>query len=223
MSLKIQYIKRTLLYCVGLMFIAFGVAFSINSNLGVSPVNALPYVVSLITGIKLGNCIIAVFTFYILLQVIILRKEFRIIDLTQILFSTFFGYFTDFSKWILGDFAIPTYFGQLVMLCISILLIATGITLYVNARLVNMPMEGLTQAVSAKITKKPFHDTKVLIDCTVVIVAVIFSFTFLGGLEGVREGTVISAFLIGRVMKPIQKKVVPVINKVIYSETEIKK
>ncbi len=220
MDLKIQYIKRTLLYCLGLIFIAFGVAFSINSNLGVSPVNALPYVVSLITDINLGNCIIAVFSFYILLQVIILRKEFRLIDLTQILFSTLFGYFTDFSKWVLGDFVIPTYFGQLVMLGISILLIATGITLYVNARLVNMPMEGLTQAVSTKITKKPFHDTKVIIDCSVVILAVIFSVVFLKDLEGVREGTVISAFLIGRVMKPIQKKLVPVINKVVYKEIE---
>ncbi len=218
MVLKIQYIKRTLLYCLGLMCIAFGVAFSINSNLGVSPVNALPYVVSVITGFNLGNCIIAVFTFYILLQVIILRKEFRLIDLTQILFSTFFGYFTNFSKWVLGDFVLPTYFGQLAMLGISIVFIATGITLYVNARLVNMPMEGLTDAVSKKITKKPFHDTKVIIDCTVVIVAVIFSVAFLGKLEGVREGTIISAFLIGRTMKPIQKKLVPIINKLVYKE-----
>ncbi len=218
MDLKVQYIKRVVLYCIGLMFIAFGVAFSINSNLGVSPVNALPYVVSLATGFNLGNCIIVVFTFYILLQVIILRNEFRLIDLTQLLFSTFFGYFSDFSKWILGDFVIPTYLGQLAMLAISIVLIATGISLYVNAKLVNMPMEGLTQAVTDKITKKPFHDTKVLIDCTVVVLAIIISLVFLRDLEGVREGTIISAFVIGRVMKPIQKAVVPLTNKYIYNE-----
>lgn len=218
MDLTVQYFKRIVLYCVGLMFIAFGVAFSINSDLGVSPVNSLPYVVSLISGFDLGDCIIIVFSIYILLQVVILRKEFKLINLTQIVFSTFFGIFTDFSKSVLGSFAIPTYFGQLLMLCISMVLIAIGISLYVNARLVNMPMEGLTQAVSDKITKKPFHDTKVIIDCTVVIAAAIASLLFLHGLLGVREGTIISAFVIGRLMKPIQKIVVPIINKYVYNE-----
>ena len=52
---------RILLYCVGLMFLAFGVAFSVNSNLGVSPVNSLPYVISLILKVDLGRCIIGVF------------------------------------------------------------------------------------------------------------------------------------------------------------------
>ena len=49
---------RILLYCVGLMFLAFGVAFSVNSNLGVSPVNSLPYVISLILKVDLGRCIV---------------------------------------------------------------------------------------------------------------------------------------------------------------------
>ena len=48
---------RILLYCVGLMFLAFGVAFSVNSNLGVSPVNSLPYVISLILKVDLGRCV----------------------------------------------------------------------------------------------------------------------------------------------------------------------
>ena len=57
---------RILLYCVGLMFLAFGVAFSVNSNLGVSPVNSLPYVISLILKVDLGRCIIGVFITYMI-------------------------------------------------------------------------------------------------------------------------------------------------------------
>ena len=53
-----KMLMRILLYCVGLMFLAFGVAFSVNSNLGVSPVNSLPYVISLILKVDLGRCII---------------------------------------------------------------------------------------------------------------------------------------------------------------------
>ena len=66
---------RILLYCVGLLFLAFGVAFSVNSNLGVSPVNSLPYVISLILKVDLGRCIIGVFVVYMVVQIIIKRKE----------------------------------------------------------------------------------------------------------------------------------------------------
>ena len=49
-------VKKALIYVTGLLFMAFGVAFSVNSSLGVSPVNSLPYVISRITGLDLGNC-----------------------------------------------------------------------------------------------------------------------------------------------------------------------
>ena len=59
-------VKKALIYVTGLLFMAFGVAFSVNSSLGVSPVNSLPYVISRITGLDLGNCVIGIFAFYIL-------------------------------------------------------------------------------------------------------------------------------------------------------------
>lgn len=215
----VQYLKRITIYVAGLLFVAFGVAFSINSNLGVSPVNSLPYVISLISGMELGTCIIAVYSFYILLQIIIFRNEFKWVNLTQVLFSFLFGYFTDFSKWVMGDFAIPGYPGRLLMLLASIILIAVGLSLYVDVRLVNMPMEGLTHAISEKVLKgKPFHETKVIVDCTAVGLSILFSLVFLRRLEGVREGTVISALLIGKVMKPIQKRLLPWIEEHVFQE-----
>ena len=104
---------RILLYCVGLMFLAFGVAFSVNSNLGVSPVNSLPYVISLILKVDLGRCIIGVFITYMIVQIIIKRREYKWINLTQLIFSTIFGYFADFAKGVMHGFVIPTYFGRL--------------------------------------------------------------------------------------------------------------
>ena len=133
--------KRVILYAVGLLFMAFGVAFSVNSNLGVSPVNSLPYVISKIIHMDLGNSVILVFSCYILVQILVMRRDFKWINLTQLIFSTIFGYFVDLAKWIVGDFAIPTYAGQLLMLAISILLVAIGVSLYMGVKLVNMPME----------------------------------------------------------------------------------
>lgn len=197
-----------LLYAFGLLVIAFGVAFSVNSDLGVSPVNSLPYVISQITGTALSTCVILVFCAYIVIQVLLLEKEFHPIQLLQILFSTLFGYFVDFAGWIVGDFAIPTYVGQLTMLAISIGLIALGVLLYVEAGLVPMPMEGLAMAVAKK-TGRPFATMKILVDCLSVGCAVAVSFIFLKDLVGVREGTVITAIAAGKVVGLLKVRLSP--------------
>lgn len=158
-----QWVIRIFFYVLGLFFMAMGVAFSVNSNLGVSPVNSLPYVISQVSGAALSTCVIAVFSTYIVFQLLILRREFNPINLLQIVFSTIFGYFTDFTKWLLGDFALPTYAGQLVMLAISIVLVAVGVLLYIEVDLVPMPMEGFTMAISKKMGFK-FHNVKVVVD-----------------------------------------------------------
>ena len=204
-------LSKVAVYAVGLLFMAFGVAFSVNSGLGVSPVNSLPYVVSLVLGVDMGSCVIAVFCFYVLVQILIYRRDFKWVNLTQILFSTLFGYFVDFAKAVVGDFALPTYPGQLIMLAVSMVLVALGVCLYMDAGLVNMPMEGMTNAIAERIVKKPFHDVKVAVDCLAVAAAILLSFVGLGGLEGIREGTLLCALLVGKMMKPMQKVVAPLV------------
>ena len=210
---KNKWGARIVAYAIGLLILAFGVAFSVNSNLGVSPANSFPYVVSLILNTKMGNCVTVIFICYILLQILILRKDFQWINLTQILFSTLFGKFVDFAKMILDGFCFPTYAGRLLMLAISIVLIAIGISMYMGAKLVNMPTEGLASAIAAKLPNKEFHQTKVMVDCASVGTALILSVCFLGGLQGIREGTIISAIVIGKVIPYANKIIRPLLQK----------
>ena len=208
-----KWIARVIIYTIGLLILAFGVAFSVNSNLGVSPVNSLPYVISLVVEKKLGTCVTVVFISYILLQILILRKDFQWFNLAQILCSTLFGKFVDFAKMVVGDFAIPTYAGRLTMLAISIVLIAIGISMYMGVKLINMPMEGLTAAIASKLANAKFHNVKVAVDCVAVGTGIILSFVFLGGLFGIREGTIISAMAIGKVIPYVNKVTLPMIQK----------
>jgi len=199
---------RVLIYCVGLMLIALGVAISVNSDLGVSPVNSLPYVVSRIMDVRMGVCVTVIFCFYILLQAILLGREFRPVNVLQILFSTLFGYFVDFAKLLVGDFALPTYVGKLVMLAVSILLIALGVLLYMDVQLVPMPMEGLSACIAKKLGK-PFPTMKTVVDCVVVLVGTVLSIVFLGQLDGVREGTILTAAVTGKLIGIMKKWVSP--------------
>ena len=216
-STPVQFVIRVLIYCLGLLSLAFGVAFSVNSNLGVSPVNSLPYVISRILKMQMGTCVTAVFCFYILLQILILGRKFNPVNLLQILFSTIFGYFVDFAKMVLGDFAIPTYFGQLTMLAISIPLIALGIVLYMDAQLVPMPMEGLSSCLADKFGVS-FPNMKTIIDCLVVGIGLVLCFVFLGGLDGLREGTIITAVVTGKVIALIKKPLSPILKKICFGE-----
>lgn len=175
-----KFVKRIVIYLAGLFFVALGVAFSVNSNLGVSPVNSLPYVVSRILGKDLGTCVTVIFIGYILIQILLLRKAFRPLDLAQILCSFAFGYFVDLTETLLGSFCLPGYPGRLVMLAISIFLVAFGICLYLDTDLIVMPMEGLTAAMNKTVfPKKAFHEVKVILDCTVVVVGIVLCFVFL--------------------------------------------
>ena len=207
-------LRKAAVYAAGLLFMAFGVAFSVNSGLGVSPVNSLPYVVSLVLGVDMGSCVIGVFCCYVLAQIVIYRRDFKWVNLTQILFSTLFGYFVDFAKAVVGDFALPTYPGQLIMLAVSMIFVALGVCLYMDAGLVNMPMEGMTSAIAERIVKKRFHDVKVAVDCLAVGAAILLSFVGLGGLEGIREGTLLCALLVGKMMKPMQKVLAPLVDRI---------
>lgn len=178
-------------YLLGLLLMAFGVAVSVNSDLGVSPINSVPYVLSLVVGVDMGICVVAVFACYVLVQLLLLRKAFRMLDFTQLIFVLAFGSFVDFAKHVVGDFALPTYLGRLVMLAVSIILVAGGVCLYMGVRLVNMPMEGMTAAIAAKLPRVSFHTVKIVLDCTVTALAALISLLFLHELIGVREGTLL--------------------------------
>jgi len=220
-----QWAIRVLCYVAGLFFLAMGVAVSANSDLGISPVNSLPYVVSAVTPDRLGpvelnpgNCVVIVFCSYILLQILILRKDFKPVNLFQILFSTIFGYFVNFTKSIVGDWAIPTYPGKLVMLAISIVFIAIGVVLYIEVELVPMPMEGLSLAIAGK-THVPFHNMKIVIDCVVVVAGALLSLVCLRKLVYIREGTIITALVTGKVMAIVKKPLSPLLQKLCFGET----
>lgn len=204
------------IYCLGLLILAFGIALAVNSDLGVSPVSSLPFVVSQIAGISLGTCTILIYTLYILLQMVISRK-FQPTLLLQLVFSTIFGYFVDGAKFVLGDFCLPTYFGQLAMLAASIVLIGFSLVLYIDVKLAPMPAEGLVGCVSA-INGRPFSQMKTLFDCTSVLVAAVLSVIFLGKLSGIREGTVLTALLVGKMMGLLRKFVGPWIQRLCFGE-----
>ena len=204
-------LRRIAVYIIGLFVLAFGVALSINADLGISPVSSLPFVFSLILDADMGIVVPMTFMVMILLQIILLRKKFKLINLTQIVFSVIFGYFVDAARIIIGDFQIPTYFGQLLLLLCGIVLIASGVILTVRPKLVPLPLEGLVVAIVRVFPNRKFHIVKIIADSALVALAVAASIIFLGRLHAIREGTVLTAVFVGKVIPYIEKVALPVL------------
>lgn len=72
------------------------------------------------------------------------------------------------------------------------------------AHLVTTAGEGIVLAICQKVPIR-FGNMKVIFDATLVCIAVILSFLFLGHLDGVREGTIAAALFVGLITKQTNK------------------
>ena len=198
------YVKRYILLCVGLVIMAFGVAFSIKGGLGTSPISSLPYVLSQFTPLTVGTATIAMHVTLIVLQILLLRRQYDPVQLIHLPVALVFGTLTDFSVWALRGITCTSYPMAWLLCVIGILLVGVGVSLEVTAGVVTLAGEGMVLAVCKAFHVK-FANAKVGFDVTLVVLATILSFLFLGKLTGVRQGTVAAAICVGLVAKQVNK------------------
>lgn len=198
-------LRRCLLLMVGLVIMAFGVAFSIKAGLGTSPISSLPYVLSLLPlHLTVGTATIAMHVTLIILQILLLRRRYDPFQLAQLPVALVFGSLTDFSVWALQGINVSAYPARWVLCIIGILLVGVGVSFEVIANVVTLAGEGMVLAV-CKVFPVPFGNAKIGFDVTLVVIASVLSLLFLGRLYGVREGTVAAAFCVGLVARQVNR------------------
>jgi uncharacterized membrane protein YczE len=205
MKEKCNILKRLIVYIIGLFIMTIGIALSVKSNLGVSPVSSIPYTMTCVWGIEMGKATILFHVVLVLLQIAILRKNFRPINLLQIVVGVIFGYFTTLCNW--GATFLPSTDNiaiRVLMLLVSAVFVATGIFFYMPANIMPLAGEGAMQAVST-VTKIQFARVKIMFDCSMVIISFTTCIIALGKLGSVGVGTVIAAVLVGTVLGFINK------------------
>ena len=189
-------INRYVIYLISLFIISLGASLSIKANLGTSPLICLPYVCSLITNL---------FTIlFIVIQIALLGKGFEKRQYLQLVIGFIFSFFVDFSLMIVNFINPIGYINQFLLLLFSCLVVAFGVLLEIQTEVVYLPADGVIVAIS-KVLKKDFPKVKPFVDTSMVIIAAVLSIIFLGYLAGVREGTIISALIIGPIVKILKK------------------
>ena len=174
-----EKLKRHLIFLVGLFVNSLGVSLITKANLGTSPISSIPYVLSLNFPFILGNFTIFFSIFLIVLQLIILRKNFKLEHILQIPVSIIFGYFIDLTMILFSWVNPEAYIMKIVYLLIGCLILGVGVYMEVLADVVMLPGESFVRAIVLT-WKTNFGTTKICFDVSMSVIAAVLSFVFAG-------------------------------------------
>ena len=197
-------IKRSCQFVAGLFIMSFGVAFSIVSTLGTTPISSIAYSLVLITDINIGITTFVFNAALILLQFLILRSRFHKKRLLQLINCIVFSYFNALALAVVSQIPFDgSVLMMAVFLILSIFLIAFGIFVYMPANIAPLPGEGCVEAI-AIVTGWRFSTIKIGFDVTMVAIALLMCWLWYATPFGaVNIGTVISAFMVGFTLRQI--------------------
>ncbi len=176
-----------LFYIVGLTFLSLGISTMILANLGAGAWDAMYVGLSEITGLSVGTWILLVGILLILVNSLLLKK---IPEFLAVITIFIIGALIDFWLLIAFEGFSSTDMGlRILMFAGSILIIALGITFYLQSSFARNPMDTLMMAIQVR-TGKSLAFSKTVMEVTVLLIALI-----IGGPIGV--GTIIVTFSIG--------------------------
>ena len=198
-------VLRTVVLLAGFAFIAMGIAVSRSTNMGVSCISAVPNVCSYITDkLTLGQITLIWNAFFMLVQIALLRRNYKPVQLLQIVCTVPFAAMIDFFVPIAAAIPQPNYAVNWLFMIIAGILTGIGVFLEVKSCMIPLPGEGVSVTI-AQVFKLSFHKCKVGFDTFNIVLAAVISLVSMGGLIGVREGSIFMAVAVGYIVKIIGK------------------
>lgn len=191
-----NYIFRLAILTAGLFIMAMGIVFCIRADLGITPISCPPYVLSLGLSPTVGQFTILMHLLLILGQALLLGRDFHGLQWLQIALALVFGCFIDDCMQLTTSMVPANYLQSILFLLAGNVLMAVGMNFEIKAHIILVPTDGFVQAVCRK-TGRSFSQLKIVFDISLLAISIACSLILLGRIEGVREGTLISAFLVG--------------------------
>ena len=193
-------VKRYVIFFVALIGQSAGIALVVKSLLGTSPISSLPYVASLVSPYTLGQTTFVINMLLIVGQILLLRRRFPMVQFLQVpallVFAMCIDAWMAAFAWVKPEF----YWEQMAILLVGTSLVSFGVALQGIANVLMLPGEGIVYTIT-----KLFHlnlaRVKTANDVLLVVLAAVLSLTQLGTIEGIREGTLISALITGTIAR----------------------
>lgn len=197
---------RFFFYILGICILALGLTLSTKTNLGASPIIAVAFAISQLSGLKLGDATFLLYGFFILVQIGLhlfpapgkgRSKRAVLIDLLQLPFSIFF---TRLLNLYAARIPAPeAMLHRILLLILAVILIGCGAALTLDMRLVASPGDGIVQTISDT-SGLELGLTKNIVDVCCVLATCALTYGFTRHIIGIGIGTLAGMFGTGRVI-----------------------
>ena len=202
-----RQIERLAWFAAGILINSFGIVLITKGALGTSQISSIPYVLSLqVPSISFGMFSFIMNMVYIVLQALLLRKQFKPFQLLQIVVNVVFSASIDVFMAMLSFYAPQQLFTRVLSAIAGCIVLAFGISVEVAPDLIMVPGEGIVAAIS-KVSGWRFGSVKVAFDVTLILIAALLSWLFFGNIVGVGVGTLLSAVSVGQFVNLINPHV----------------
>lgn len=209
----VGFVWQHALLTASLFVLTAGVALCVRSNLGSGVISSIPMVMtlagkaSLVPEWTIGQYTYIMNALFVLIQILILRRAFKSVQLFQLLVGFVFGWLLDINMGLSSVIDYDTLPVQIAAQLAGCTLIALGVAFEIRCGSVTMPGEGIQVAISRKIGQ-PFPKVKIAVDTCLVIIATIIGFVCFGrwmwNVVGV--GTLFAMFYVGMAVKFVNKR-----------------
>lgn len=206
----IRFTWQHLLLIISMYFMTLGVALCVRSNLGSGVISSIPMAFTLAGEAHLApSWTIGTYTnimniILVCAQVLILRRQFQSVQLFQLFVGFIFGALLDLNMLLTSIFSYQTLPAQIIAQFAGATILGIAVAAEIRCGSITMPGEGIQVAI-ARVWGKPFPIVKMIVDTTLVILAVITGFCFFGSWPWtvVGPGTLFAMFYVGYVVKLI--------------------
>lgn len=205
----IGFVWQHFLLFLSMFFMTFGVALCVRSNLGSGVISSIPMAFSLAgecglaPGLTIGGYTNIMNIILVVAQILVLRRRFDPIQLFQLLIGFVFGCLLDVNMWLTSLFSdYESILSQIIAQLAGATVLGCAVAVEIRCGSVTMPGEGIQVAIS-RVSGKPFPIVKIMVDTTLVILAVISGYFFFGSWPWtvVGPGTLFAMFYVGYVVK----------------------
>lgn len=205
-----SFLWQHVLLVISMYVMTLGVAMCVKSNFGSSVISAIPFVMTLAGGagdapqLTIGQYTYLMNALLVVLQIVILRRKFELVQLFQLVVGFIFGFLLDVNMMLLSSLNAESLLLQTAIQLGGCLVLAVGISLEIRCSSVTMPGEGITVAV-CRASGMPFAKAKIIIDITMVTCAIALGYIFFGSWQWnvVGPGTMIAMVFVGAAIKVI--------------------
>lgn len=175
--------------------------------LGTSPISAIPYSLSVVfLRLTMGNWTILFNIGLTIAQLFILRRRAKPVELIlQILATIPFGFIIDLWNSLLEDLNPQIYPMRLLVMILGCCIVAFGVYFQFLGGVIMLPGDAFVRAI-ARVTGKGFGKIRMVSDITMAATAFAIVLIFTHSLSGMREGTIIAAFLVGNIVSFYKKR-----------------